>query len=61
MDRVAMVALFWFVGWTGVGWILGRMLDVPGTFTVCGFLFALLTVFVWPWVLPESLNRWMSK
>jgi hypothetical protein len=61
MDRVALVAWGWFLGWTGFGWIVGRMLEVPGTFTVTGFIVALLTVFAWPWVLPERLNRWMSR
>jgi hypothetical protein len=61
MDRVALVAWFWFIGWTGLGWIVGRMLEVPGTFTVGGFVLGLLLVFTWPWVLPERLNRWMSR
>ena len=61
MDRVALVAWGWFLAWIGLGWIVGRLLDVPGTFTVAGFVVALLTVFAWPWVLPESLNRWMSR
>jgi hypothetical protein len=61
MDRVAFVAICWFVFWTGVGSIVGRMLDVPGTITVSGFIFALVTVFAWPWILPEALNRWMDR
>ena len=61
MDRVALVAVCWFVGWTAAGSIVGRLLEVPGTITVCGFIFALLTVFAWPWVLPERLKRWMSE
>jgi hypothetical protein len=60
MDRVAFVTICWFVFWTCVGLVLGRVLDVPGTFTVGGFIFALLTVFAWPWVLPERLNNWMD-
>jgi hypothetical protein len=60
MDRVAFVTICWFVFWTGAGILLGRYLEVPGTFTVTGFIFALLTVFAWPWILPESLNRWMD-
>jgi hypothetical protein len=61
MDRVAFVAICWFAFWTVAGWVLGRVLEVPGTFTVGGFIFALLTVFAWPWVLPERLNRWMAE
>jgi hypothetical protein len=60
MDRVALVAICWFAFWTIVGTITGRLLEIPGTFTVVGFVFALLTVFVWPWILPESLERWMD-
>jgi hypothetical protein len=60
MDRVAFVTICWFVFWTAAGFLLGRFLEVPGTFTVAGFIFALVAVFAWPWVLPESLNRWMD-
>jgi hypothetical protein len=41
MDRVAFVTICWFVFWTGAGALLGRFLEVPGTFTVAGFIFAL--------------------
>jgi hypothetical protein len=60
MDRVAFVAILWFVFWTATGVVLGRVLDTPGTFTIAGFIFALLSVFAWPWILPERLNRWMD-
>jgi hypothetical protein len=60
MDRVALVAICWFVFWIAVGSVVGRMLDVPGTFTVGGFFFALVTIFAWPWILPDRLNRWMD-
>jgi hypothetical protein len=60
MDRVAFVAICWFVFWTGAGSILGRYLDVPGTITAAGFVFALVSVFAWPWILPERLNNWMD-
>ena len=60
MDRVAIVTVFWFAFWTGMGSLLGRYLDIPGTITVAGFFLALVTVFAWPWILPERLNRWMS-
>lgn len=60
MDRVALVAICWFVAWTAAGVALGRYLNIPGTITVLGFVVALLTVFAWPWILPERLNRWMD-
>jgi hypothetical protein len=45
----------------GAGAIIGRLLDTPGTFTFGGFLFALVTMFAWPWILPERLNDWMDR
>jgi hypothetical protein len=60
MDRVAFVTICWFVFWTAAGSMLGRYLEIPGTITVAGFVFALISVFAWPWILPERLNRWMS-
>jgi hypothetical protein len=60
MDRVALVAFCWFAFWTGMGTLVGRLLDTPGTFIIVGFVFALATVFAWPWVLPERLQRWME-
>jgi hypothetical protein len=60
MDRVALVAICWFVFWTTGGIVLGRYLEIPGTVAISGFIFALVSVFAWPWILPESLNRWMD-
>jgi hypothetical protein len=61
MNRVPLVAFCWFAFWTGAGAILGRLLDTPGTYTVLGFFFALVSMFAWPWILPERLNEWMSE
>ena len=60
MDRVAFVAFCWFVFWTGAGasWPLS---GDSRTITVAGFIFALVSMFAWPWILPERLNRWMSE
>jgi hypothetical protein len=60
MDRVAFVAVCWFAFWTSMGVLAGRLLETPGTWTVAGFVFALVSVFAWPWILPEALNRWMD-
>jgi hypothetical protein len=60
MDRVAIVTVLWFVFWTAAGVGMGRLLDIPGTFTVAGFVFAVVSVFAWPWILPERLNNWMD-
>ena len=56
-DRVAFLAILWFVGWTISGYELGKLAEaMPGTGSVCGFLFALVTVFAWPWILPDFLD-----
>jgi hypothetical protein len=61
MNRVPLVGFLWFAFWIGAGAIIGRLLDTPGTFTFGGFLFALVTMFAWPWILPERLNQWMDR
>lgn len=58
-DRVALVGWLWFGAWIGVGNLIGRLADMPGTGMVLGFLFALCTLAVWPWVMPQSLDDWM--
>jgi len=60
VNRVAIVAICWFVFWTAVGSGIGRLLDTPGTYTVAGFVFALVTVFAWPFILPHRLQDWME-
>jgi hypothetical protein len=60
MDRVAIVALLWFVGWTAATSEFSKLLfNDPGTGAVLGFVLALITVFTWPWVLPRFLEHWM--
>jgi len=60
MDRVALVAVLWFVGWIAGSLEFSKLLfNDPGTGAIWGFILALLTVFAWPWVLPPSLEHWM--
>jgi hypothetical protein len=59
-DRVALVTVCWLGFWTAVGWVAGRLLETPGTFVAVGFFFAIVTIFAWPWVLPDRLNEWMN-
>jgi hypothetical protein len=59
VDRVALVAWLWFIFWVVGGDLIGRWFGMPGTGKVFGFLFALSTVWTWPWVMPESLDDWM--
>jgi len=60
MDRVAIVAVLWFVVWIAGGSEFSKLVfNAPGTGAVWGFVLALLTVFTWPWVLPRPLEHWM--
>lgn len=60
MDRIAIVALVWFAGWTTAICQLSKYLfSDPGSGAIVGFMLALLTVFSWPWILPPRLERWM--
>jgi hypothetical protein len=60
MDRVALIGMLWFALWIGAGDAVGHVLfRMPGTGMVMGFIFAVLTVFLWPWVMPRFLEDWM--
>jgi len=60
MDRVAIVALVWFAAWTTGGTELSKYLfNDAFSGAIWGFIFALMTVFAWPLVLPPRLERWM--
>jgi hypothetical protein len=58
-DRVALVGWLWFGVWIGAGNLVGRLVEMPGTGMVLGFLLALVTVPAWPWVLPQRIDDWM--
>jgi hypothetical protein len=58
-DRVALVAWLWFLGFIALGNVLGRLIEIPGTGMVLGFLVALVTIPAWPWLLPRRLEDWM--
>jgi hypothetical protein len=60
MDRVALVASFWFAFWTGLGVALGMLLEAPGTGALLGFFFSLFGTFAWPWIMPEAMSAWMN-
>jgi hypothetical protein len=59
VDRVALVAWAWFILWIVGGDVVGRWLNTPGTGMVFGFLLALVTVFLWPWLMPSFIDEWM--
>ena len=59
VDRVALVGWLWFIFWIAGGDLIGRWFQTPGTGMVLGFLFALFTVPMWPWVMPEFVDDWI--
>lgn len=68
MGRVAIVAGCWFAFWMTVGSVVGGLTGGPGGGVTNGIYFgafngawwAVLTSFAWPWILPDSLERWMD-
>jgi hypothetical protein len=61
VNRVPLVAVCWFIVWTTVGFLVGRLTDTPGYYTVLGFVFALVSIFAWPLIFPDSLQDWMDE
>jgi hypothetical protein len=67
MGRVFIVAGCWFLFWMTFGAIVGGLSAGPGA-APDGVFFgarngawiAALTSFAWPWIMPESINRWMD-
>jgi hypothetical protein len=60
MDRVALVGLLWFAGWICVGDAVGHLFQIPGTGMVVGFIVAVCTVLLWPWLMPRFVDDWMN-
>jgi hypothetical protein len=66
MRRVFIVAGCWFLFWMGVGAAFGGLSSEPGGFhgaysgAMNGAWIATLTSFAWPWILPDSISRWMD-
>ena len=64
MNRTVFVAFCWFVVWTSAGGAVGKLLEIYGggvSGSVYGFLFALMTTFAWPWILPDFIWSWMDE
>ncbi len=60
-DRVVVVLTIWLAAFTGAGSLLGRyVLNIPGTLTVAGFFLAVATTFLWPWIMPKPIDRWID-
>lgn len=59
-ERIALVGLIWFLGFTIGGDQIGRVLfSTPGTGATLGFFLALLLLMAWPFIMPNALQRWM--
>ena len=61
MNRVPLVLAFWVGLWTTAGYLIGRGLETPGVYTAAGFVVALISIFAWPFILPERLQDWMER
>lgn len=60
MDRIALVAFLWFVGWTVAAFEVGKVAFNAGiSGALLGFMLALLTAFAWPWIMPRPVDDWM--
>ncbi len=60
-NRVVIFLTFWLVLWIGAGAAIGKLLfGCPGTGAVDGFLFAVAATFLWPWIMPRSIDHWMD-
>ncbi len=60
VDRVALVAVCWFLMWISIGVAIGSLFGTPGTGAISGFWFALLATLAWPWVIPDFVANWMD-
>ena len=61
MNRVPLILVPWFVLWTTMGFLVGRSLDIPGVYTTLGVVFAVVSIFSWPFIFPERLQDWMEQ
>jgi len=64
MGRVFIVSGCWFILWMSLGTIVSVAFGgVDGLFAgaMNGAWIALLTGFAWPWIMPESIAKWMDS
>lgn len=61
MNRVPLVTVMWLIVWTTVGFVLGRLLDVPGYYAVLGLAFGVVSILAWPLVFPGILQDWLDE
>ena len=58
--RVVVFLTVWIALEMGAGAGVGSMFGAPGTGAVWGFVAAVLTTFLWPWIVPEPIDNWLD-
>jgi hypothetical protein len=59
--RVVLLLTLWIALWMGAGAVVGHLLFYTfWTGVVDGFVFAVLTTFLWPWIMPEAIDNWID-
>jgi hypothetical protein len=58
---VAMMFTGWLIVWMCVGAVVGSLFGSLGTGITNGFIFAVVSIFSWPWIMPTIINEWMSE
>lgn len=60
-DRVVILLTLWLAFWMGVGAGVGHLFFFTlWTGVANGFVFAVLSTFLWPWILPQAIDDWMD-
>jgi hypothetical protein len=58
--RVTLFLTCWLALWTAIGLGIGFVFRTPMTGMIDGFIFAVLSTFLWPWIVPNFLDDWMD-
>jgi hypothetical protein len=59
--RVVILLTLWLALWMVLGAFVGQFLFYTfWTGVVNGFVFAVVTTLLWPWILPPAVDRWMD-
>ena len=58
--RVVFFLTLWIALWMTVGTGVGSLFTTPVTGMIAGFVFALFSTFLWPWIVPDHLDDWMD-
>ena len=58
--RVVFFLTCWLALWMVTGMAVGSVFKMPMTGIIVGFVGALFSTFLWPWIVPEFLDDWMD-